>query len=97
MFGLALDAGDASDRVVQVEDRRLDAGADVEDAPVVLELYGAIRHTTGGGPEPDHAPARLGELQRSVLDVSLAAQELGWRPQRSLGDGLAETWSWVTS
>jgi UDP-glucose 4-epimerase len=47
--------------------------------------------------EPEFAPARLGELQRSVLDPSLAARELGWRADRELLDGLSETWSWVTS
>jgi UDP-glucose 4-epimerase len=63
----------------------------------VLELYDAVRRVTGGGPEAELAPARLGELQRSVLDVSLAERELGWRPQQSLDDGLAETWRWATS
>ena len=63
----------------------------------VLELYDAIQQVSGVRREPELAPARLGELQRSVLDPSLAASELGWRPGRSLLDGLAETWSWVTS
>jgi UDP-glucose 4-epimerase len=63
----------------------------------VLELYEAVRRTTGSEREPELAPARAGELQRSVLDVSLAARELGWRPQRSLDDGLAETWAWIRS
>jgi UDP-glucose 4-epimerase len=52
---------------------------------------------TGGAREAEVAPARLGELQRSVLDVSLAERELGWRPRHSLDDGLVETWRWVTS
>ena len=47
-----------------------------------------------GRPERIVGP-RLGELQRSVLDVSLAADELGWRPERSLEEGLAETWHWI--
>ena len=63
----------------------------------VLELYEAVQRVTGSGREAELAPARLGELQRSVLDVSLAARELGWRPQHSLDEGLAETWRWVTS
>jgi UDP-glucose 4-epimerase len=70
-------------------------GSGVETS--VLELYEAVRRTTGSEREPAFAPARLGELQRSVLDVSLAGRELGWRPLQSLDDGLAETWAWVTS
>ncbi|MBX5475462.1 MAG: NAD-dependent epimerase/dehydratase family protein, partial [Thermoleophilia bacterium] len=61
----------------------------------VLELYAAIQAASGIEREPEHAPPRLGELQRSVLDVSLAARVLGWRPETSLADGLAETWRWV--
>jgi UDP-glucose 4-epimerase len=63
----------------------------------VLELYDAIQRAAGTERDPELAPARLGELQRSVLDVSLAARDLGWRPERSLDDGLAETWAWVQS
>ena len=63
----------------------------------VLELYEAVKRVTGSAREAELAPARIGELQRSVLDVSLAEHELGWRPQHSLEDGLAKTWRWVTS
>jgi UDP-glucose 4-epimerase len=61
----------------------------------VVELYEAIAAATGIEREPEHAEARLGELQRSVLDPSLAERELGWRPEHSLVDGLRATWSWV--
>jgi UDP-glucose 4-epimerase len=61
----------------------------------VLELYDAIQRASGIAREPRHAEGRLGELQRSVLDVSLAARELGWQAARSLAEGLAETWAWV--
>jgi UDP-glucose 4-epimerase len=61
----------------------------------VVELYAAIQRAAGVEREPAYAEARLGELQRSVLDVSLAARDLGWRPERSLADGLAETWEWM--
>ena len=63
----------------------------------VLELYRAIQDVAGIEREAEHAPARLGELQRSVLDASLAHAELGWRPERSLGEGLAATWAWISS
>jgi UDP-glucose 4-epimerase len=62
----------------------------------VLELYDAIQQVSDIRREAELAPARLGELQRSVLDPSLAARELGWRAERALLDGLTETWKWVT-
>jgi UDP-glucose 4-epimerase len=63
----------------------------------VLGLYEAVQRVSGSANAAELAPARLGELQRSVLDVSLAERELGWRPQHSLDDGLVENWRWVTS
>ena len=61
----------------------------------VLELYAAIQAAAGITRPPEFAPARLGELERSVLDASLAGAELGWRPELALADGLAATWAWV--
>jgi UDP-glucose 4-epimerase len=62
----------------------------------VLELYDAVAAASGIEREPEHAPARLGDLRRSVLDASLAARELGWTPQTPLAAGLARTWEWAT-
>jgi len=61
----------------------------------VLELYEAIQRVSGVQHDPEFAEARLGELQRSVLDVSLAERDLGWRQEHSLDDGLAKTWAWI--
>jgi UDP-glucose 4-epimerase len=61
----------------------------------VVDLYAAVQLAAGVEREPAFAEARLGELQRSVLDVALAARDLGWRPECSLEEGLAETWSWM--
>jgi UDP-glucose 4-epimerase len=61
----------------------------------VLELYAAVERAAGVERAPVHEPARAGELQRSVLDVSLAARELGWRPESTLADGLDSTWRWM--
>jgi len=63
----------------------------------VVELYGAIAAASGIERAPEFTEARLGELQRSVLDPALAARELGWRPAHSLAEGLAETWAWIAS
>jgi UDP-glucose 4-epimerase len=61
----------------------------------VNELYAAIQRAAGVERVPRHAEARLGELQRSVLDIALAGRELGWQPRHSLDEGLSETWSWI--
>jgi UDP-glucose 4-epimerase len=58
----------------------------------VLELVESMRRATGREIDPEHGPERPGDLQRSVLDPSLAGRELGWRPEVSLEDGLRETW-----
>jgi UDP-glucose 4-epimerase len=41
--------------------------------------------------DPEFAPARLGEVERSCLDVSRAREELGFEAQMSLVDGLRAT------
>jgi UDP-glucose 4-epimerase len=41
--------------------------------------------------EPRHEPLPPGEVTRSALDNTLAADRLGWRPRVSLDDGLART------
>ncbi len=73
----------------------LNVGTGVETS--VVELYGRIQRVAGVERAPEFAQARSGELQRSVLDASLAKRELGWEPQHSLDEGLAETWAWISS
>jgi UDP-glucose 4-epimerase len=73
----------------------LNIGTGVETS--VLDLYERTQRAAGIERAAEHADARPGELQRSVLDPSLAARELGWRPAHSLDDGLAATWTWISS
>ena len=61
----------------------------------VLELYELCRRVAGSDLQAEHAEARLGELQRSVLDRSRAERELGWRPEVGLEDGLRLTWETI--
>src|SRR5205823_10585638 len=61
----------------------------------VLELYVLCRVVSVSEIEPAHAPARVGELQRSVLDTMLAAEELRFMAFVGLEDGLRSTWEWV--
>jgi UDP-glucose 4-epimerase len=58
----------------------------------VVELLELCQRIAGTGFEPNFQPARPGELQRAVVDPSRAVDELGWRPARSLEEGLRETW-----
>jgi UDP-glucose 4-epimerase len=61
----------------------------------VLELHERCRAVSGDDRPPRLAPARDGDLERSVLDIALAGRELGWRPKVSLDEGLKRTWDWI--
>jgi UDP-glucose 4-epimerase len=63
----------------------------------VLGLHEACRAVSGRGNEARFEPKRLGDARRSVLDVSLAARELGWNARVSLDEGLRRTWEWLVS
>jgi UDP-glucose 4-epimerase len=58
----------------------------------VLDLVEVMSALAGqAGFEPAFEPARLGEVQRSCLDVSRARSELGWEPTTDLRTGLELT------
>src|SRR5207244_13063092 len=64
-------------------------------ATTVEELHRLCREVAGSEREPDYASARAGDLERSVLDVSRAREQLGWAPELDLRAGLAQTWAWL--
>jgi UDP-glucose 4-epimerase len=59
----------------------------------VSTLWSVLKQAAGSDIEPELADLRAGELQRSCLDTSLAARELGWRAQMEIGDGLRHTYA----
>ncbi len=61
-------------------------------ATTVLDLYDVCRWVAGSDASPVHEAARVGELERSVLDGGRAASAIGFRPQTSLAEGVAATW-----
>ena len=63
------------------------------DETTILDLHRVCAAVARAEREPRFEEARLGDVRRSVLDVSLAARELGWRPQVGLEDGLRLTWA----
>jgi UDP-glucose 4-epimerase len=65
-------------------------------ATSVVELYELCARVAGTGSTAEHVGARLGELQRSVLDTRLAAESLGFTAMVELEDGLRATWEWIS-
>src|ERR671910_455035 len=61
----------------------------------VVELYELCARVAGSDVVAQEAPARLGELQRSFLDPTRAATELGFTAMVELEDGLRATWEWI--
>ncbi len=61
----------------------------------VVELYELCAKVAGSDTPAEHAPARLGELQRSFLDPNRAADELGFSAMVELEDGLRATLDWI--
>ena len=64
-------------------------------ATSVTELWERCRATSGSELEALLAPARAGELQRSVLDPTRAAAELGFQAFVELDEGIRATWDWI--
>ena len=60
----------------------------------VNELFRQIRDLAGSDAEEQHAAARPGEQQRSVIDPSKAERVLDWTPAFALNNGLAKTVRW---
>jgi UDP-glucose 4-epimerase len=58
----------------------------------VIEIFELLRDAAGVDSEPELAPLREGELERSGMDPSGAARELGWRAEIPLQQGVPETY-----
>ena len=70
--------------------RAFNVGTGIETS---VNTLAATLNEAADAPVPiERAPARAGELQRSALVVDKAAAVLGWRPQVTLAEGLAETY-----
>jgi len=82
-FLRAADAGDG---------HLLNVGSGVETS--VNDLYEVVAEITGYPTKPEYAPAKPGDVYRSVVDPSKAKQELGWEAWTSLPEGLEKTVAW---
>jgi len=61
------------------------------------ELYKILSEITGRNIEPQFADARPGDLKFSCLDNKKAKDVLGWKPEYTLKEGLAETVQYFNS
>src|SRR3954447_726808 len=57
----------------------------------IVEVIKELEPEAAPGFEPELAPPRMGEIERSCLDVSRAREELGFEAQTSLRDGMRAT------
>jgi UDP-glucose 4-epimerase len=58
----------------------------------VSDLYALLQKASGNSIEPTLLPLREGELKRSCLDPSRAAQALGWQARVGLDEGMMQTY-----
>jgi UDP-glucose 4-epimerase len=58
----------------------------------VMTVWNTLAEVSGTSVEPELAPLREGELERSCMDPSRARQELGWTAQITLDRGLREAY-----
>jgi UDP-glucose 4-epimerase len=58
----------------------------------VRDLWEALREVSGTSIEPELAPLREGELERSCMDPSRASMELGFTAEIGVKEGLASTY-----
>jgi len=64
----------------------------------VLELLRILSVEHGPqAPEPEFAPPRTGELERSCLDATRAREVLGWRASTPIAAGLRQTYASVVA
>jgi UDP-glucose 4-epimerase len=69
--------------------QRFNVGTGVETSD--RQLHSTVAAAVGAHDDPEFYPPRLGDLERSCLDIGLAERVLGWRPQVKLDDGVRRT------
>ncbi|WP_431238528.1 NAD-dependent epimerase/dehydratase family protein [Mycolicibacterium aichiense] len=69
--------------------QRFNIGTGVETSD--RRLHSVVAKVIGVADDPEFAPARLGDVKRSCLDVRKAEMVLGWQPRVRLEEGIART------
>ncbi len=63
----------------------------------MLDLASMIGDVAGRPADPELAPFRPGELQRSAIAVERAKRDIGWSPATSLADGIRAAYEWIAA
>jgi len=87
--------GDLVEALVRAGDTRGGGVVNVgtEEETSVLHIVGVLSGLHGAdAPEPEFAPPRLGEIERSCLDATRARELLGWRSSTPIDEGLGLTY-----
>jgi len=91
---------DLADAHVRAVERLLGGGESLAanvgtgEGVTVKELLAAIERTTGRAAPAEPAPRRAGDAPALVADTTLVKRELGWSPQRSIDQIIADAWAW---
>ncbi|HEV2061948.1 MAG TPA: NAD-dependent epimerase/dehydratase family protein [Solirubrobacteraceae bacterium] len=93
--------GDLVDAILAAGDADVGGAINIgtEEETTVLELVDAVRDAGGASEsefEPEFAEARMGEVERSCLDVSRAREVLGWESRVDVREGVRRTLAAVT-
>jgi UDP-glucuronate 4-epimerase len=64
------------------------------EAVALADLLGMVGDLVGRSPSIDRLPTQPGDVARTGASIDLARRLLGWRPEVSLRDGLAEQLAW---
>jgi UDP-glucose 4-epimerase len=79
----------------QMDVRAFNIGTGVQTT--VLELADTLQRAAGSHVDVHHAPPRMGEQQRSAVNINKAKLELGWSPEMPLDDGLRRTFEYFAA
>ncbi len=89
------DVADAFARAVQYGGRESVFNISSGHGASLNEIIGMMEHILGHTIERIYRPGRAFDVPISVLDNTLAREELGWMPQIDLSTGMAKTAAWL--